>query len=170
MWYFVWSFQNKDLLDIFLFLSNSWRKIVFMRTGTEIVNPCIAGFGILNFGISWVFALSWQWKTMKHWFTWSKLVIMRTQRYAKIIQENNLIRNIPKSLKITLDKFIFYLMALVLKPSEYVFLKNFNVLPRATLLDWGECKTRFYKLDSLYCANFRSLFNVINSFTSGRKL
>ena len=40
----VRSFQNKDLLDIFLFLSNSCRKTGNMRTRTKIVNPCITFF------------------------------------------------------------------------------------------------------------------------------
>ena len=34
-------FQNKDLLEFFPFLCNNCRKAGTMRTGTEIVNPCI---------------------------------------------------------------------------------------------------------------------------------
>ena len=34
-------FQKKDLLEIFLFLSNTCRKMGDTRTGNEIVNPCI---------------------------------------------------------------------------------------------------------------------------------
>ena len=37
----VRSFQNKDLLKIFPFLSNKCQQTGNMRTGTEIVNPCI---------------------------------------------------------------------------------------------------------------------------------
>ena len=40
----VCSFQNKQLLEIFPFLSNNCQKICNMRTGTEIVNPCILYF------------------------------------------------------------------------------------------------------------------------------
>ena len=35
------SFQNKDLLKLFPFLSNNCQKMGNMRIGTEIVNPCI---------------------------------------------------------------------------------------------------------------------------------
>ena len=38
---YVRSFQNKHLLEIFPFLNNNCRKKGNMRTGTEIVNPCI---------------------------------------------------------------------------------------------------------------------------------
>ena len=37
----VRSFRNKHILDISPFLSNNPRKMSNMRTGTEIVNPCI---------------------------------------------------------------------------------------------------------------------------------
>ena len=38
LWY---SIQNKDLLEILPFLSNNSQKLGNMRTGTEIVNPCV---------------------------------------------------------------------------------------------------------------------------------
>ena len=38
---YVRSFQNKFLLGMFPFLSNNCREMGNMRTGTEIVNPCI---------------------------------------------------------------------------------------------------------------------------------
>ena len=37
----VCSFQHKDLLEMFPFLSNNYRKTGNMRTGTETVNPRI---------------------------------------------------------------------------------------------------------------------------------
>ena len=40
----VRSFQNKHVLEIFPFLSNNCRKTGNVRTGTEIVNPCIKLF------------------------------------------------------------------------------------------------------------------------------
>ena len=36
--HFVRSFLNKDLLEIFPFLSNNYQKTSNMRTGTEMVN------------------------------------------------------------------------------------------------------------------------------------
>ena len=41
MSFVVCPFQNKDLLEIFPFLSNNCRKTGNMRTRAEIVNPCI---------------------------------------------------------------------------------------------------------------------------------
>ena len=37
----VLSFQNKDLLKMFPFLSENSRKMGNIKTGIEIVNPCI---------------------------------------------------------------------------------------------------------------------------------
>ena len=41
----VRSFKNKDLLKVSPFRSSKYRKMGNMRTGTEIVNPCITSGG-----------------------------------------------------------------------------------------------------------------------------
>ena len=45
----VCSFQNKHLLEFFVFLSNNCRKMRNLRTRNEIVNPCIIYFHFGNY-------------------------------------------------------------------------------------------------------------------------